>query len=103
MKTILKDLIKMRRQYYVFADPHLGHQTMYECGYRKKGFEKVILKNIKNINKNKKTVFICFGDFAFYKHRYWSERYFELTKGCKNWLVKGNHDRKTTGWYLDSG
>jgi len=93
----------MRRQYYIFSDPHLGHKTMYECGYRQKGFEEIILKNISDIHKDERTVFICLGDFTFYKYGYWSERYFELTKDCKNYFVKGNHDSKTTGWYLDSG
>ena len=92
------------RDYYIFTDPHFGHDVMYRCGYREKGFEKIILDNIEKLPKNRNTVFICLGDFSFYKHKYWNEEYFKRTKGCLNWLVKGNHDKqKSDSWWLDRG
>jgi calcineurin-like phosphoesterase family protein len=89
--------------YWGVADTHLGHNLLHteEYGGRPIGFEETTLSKItKTVMPN--DVLIHFGDVAFYKDEYWNLRLRESCKG-KMWLVRGNHDKKSSSWYLEHG
>lgn len=89
-----------RRNYWVIADTHFGHDKLVKSGYRKEGFEMRILANMGKVVK-KDDIVIHLGDVSFYKHRYWTWLFTSF--GCKSYLVKGNHDKQTNSWYLSHG
>ena len=92
-----KDKIK----YWVTTDLHLGHDKMKESGYRPSDFEiRIIMRHIEAISEQ--DVLICLGDVSFYYHEYW-HYYFNFAVPCKKWLIRGNHDKHTDGWYLKHG
>ena len=98
----------MRMQYMVLADSHLGHRHLVEENIRPAGYEEVLLNNIRSmaetIEPAESLVFICLGDVAFDRAKYWHEELLHcLPSAAKAWLVLGNHDRKRTGWYFDRG
>ena len=90
-------------KYWVTSDTHFGH---YACidgwGNRGVGFEDKILDSIRR-NVKKGDVVINLGDFAWYKHKMWTTKYREACREAKSWLIKGNHDKQSNSWWLDSG
>jgi len=89
--------------YWLVADTHLGHTKMLEVSYggRPSGYEDLLFKNIQQIVQPQ-DVLIHLGDFCFYNDEEWHRKFMEVCPG-KRWLVKGNHDRKSLGWYLAHG
>lgn len=85
--------------YYVIADTHFGHNKMPELCGRPEDFSERILRNIAN-TVGISDVLIHLGDFCFYNEVEWHDRFMEACKG-RTWLIKGNHDKKSTSWYLD--
>lgn len=92
----------MSRDYWLLTDTHLGHDMMVEKGYRPKGFSELIVKNVDEIVKPGDVV-INLGDICFYREEYWHQELMAAGKGCEWWLARGNHDKKSNGWYLDHG
>jgi calcineurin-like phosphoesterase family protein len=86
---------------WVIADPHFGHENILKWCQRKEGFEEVILDNLKNQVKEQDTL-ICIGDIAWKHEDMWVRRYCDEIKGRK-YLCKGNHDKRSIGWYLTRG
>jgi calcineurin-like phosphoesterase family protein len=87
-------------KYWIITDTHFQHKAMAEhCG-RPENFEEIILKNISRIPEN--DVLIHLGDFSWGNCAYWCEKYFKAHPK-RNWLIKGNHDKRTDSWYLDQG
>ena len=89
----------MRRSFWLLPDPHFGH-TKLETLHREKGFEEKIFKNIKRLPKQ--DILIVLGDFMFKKHGF-LEHWEKIVSDRIVWLVRGNHDNETVGWYLDHG
>lgn len=87
------------RNYWIIADSHFGHKKLIEKGFRPKGFEERIMKNLKCIEDD--DVLIHLGDVFWSNTRYWMPRFMQ-TKG-KKWLVKGNHDVNSSFYYMDWG
>tara|TARA_R110001599_G_scaffold346953_1_gene572745 strand:- start:311 stop:826 length:516 start_codon:yes stop_codon:yes gene_type:complete len=88
-------------KYFIFSDPHMGHEKMHLGGHRPKGYEDKIIKSIKN-NVGIMDVIICLGDVSWYEHTKWHELITSCHEG-KSILVKGNHDKKTDSWHYDKG
>jgi len=92
-----------QKQYWVIADRHLGHEKLVRDGYRKPDFEYQILSNITQA-MFPGDVLIDLGDVTFYNHKFWHEQMFNLRiPETKHWLIRGNHDPQSNGWYLDHG
>ena len=87
------------RNYWVIADTHFGHEKLVEKGFRPKGFEEIIFRKLKVVDKD--DVLIHLGDFCWRNDEYWLQM-FERVKG-KKWLVRGNHDKKSNFYYLEHG
>lgn len=87
--------------YWVITDTHFGHQEIHKYCQRPKGFEDIILKNLRHYTKNN-DVLIHLGDICFYKDEEWHKMICDSCS-CKRWLIRGNHDRKTISWYLSHG
>lgn len=93
-----------RRNYWILTDTHFGHDKLVKSGYRKEGFEDKILDNVEAVVREG-DILIHLGDVAFYDTKRWHTNFCSLVHllGAKAWLVKGNHDKDTMGWYLDRG
>ena len=89
--------------YWILPDTHFGHNKMKEEEYggRPEGFEAKILKNISN-SFNQDDVLIHLGDFCFYAEEFWHASFMRVVNGHR-WLIRGNHDKKSTTWYLNNG
>jgi calcineurin-like phosphoesterase family protein len=86
---------------WVIADTHFEHERMAEhCG-RPEGYEWKILKAIGRTVRYD-DILVNLGDFCWHRDAYWHEQYMLYAK-CLNWLTIGNHDGKTTNWYLNHG
>lgn len=92
------------RNYWILTDTHFGHDKLVKSGYRKEGFEEGILRNLNN-KLGDNDVVIHLGDVAFYKTAYWNARFIDTIKRyhARAWLIRGNHDHETLGWYLRMG
>lgn len=87
--------------YWVIADTHFGHERMHkECG-RPEGFETRILANVKRLVKQD-DVLIHLGDVCIGQDAHWNLALRRAFRG-KQWLIRGNHDKKSTTWYLNHG
>lgn len=88
-------------KYYILADTHFGHEKIKTWCNRPEGFEQLILKNLSQIPKG--SVVIHLGDIAWYNVSHWNTIYIDELKRCKNWLIKGNHDKNSNTWYHNKG
>lgn len=89
---------------WLISDTHFGHENIQlpEYGGRPEGFENKIISNIKKKLKPK-DLFIHLGDVCFGQEVLWHGELQAATVGCYRWLIRGNHDTKSTSWYLDHG
>lgn len=87
--------------YWVLADTHFGHEKMKDYCQRPDGFEDKILSAVARLVQCD-DVLIHIGDFCIYCDEYWHELFRSACLG-KRWLVRGNHDRKSLGWYFSHG
>lgn len=95
--------------WHVLSDTHFGHEKMKTLCGRPSDFGSRILKNLKTY-VNPGDVVIHLGDFCIGNDRYHHEEFMctirdieRNTRRIRLWLVKGNHDRKSTSWYLSQG
>jgi len=95
---------------YIISDTHFGHSNIIK--YSERNFLTLQEMNdtlIENWNKtvSKKDTIYHLGDFAFGKGNFSSHlEYVEYLVGKLNGkkiLIKGNHDNKSTGWYIGRG
>lgn len=86
--------------YWLITDTHLGHNKLVEIGARPSGFEKLITENLDRLIKSE-DVLIHLGDVALSQESYWHD--ILCAYPCKKWLIKGNHDSRSTSWYLNHG
>jgi len=88
-------------EYQCISDTHFGHDMIWKNGYRSQGYESIIFRNIKGMNKD--DVLIHTGDVALYNSAYWHEGFLECCPCRKKILVLGNHDRETLTWHYARG
>lgn len=87
--------------YWLLPDTHFGHHKMFEYCNRPVGFEALILKNVARLVRDE-DVLIHLGDFCIYKNEEWHSQFMAACAG-RRWLIRGNHDRKSLGWYMAHG
>lgn len=88
-------------KYYIISDTHFGHDAIIEYCQRPKDHESKTLMNIlTDVPAN--GCLIHLGDFALGNEEQACAR---LCQYClaKKILVRGNHDSKSTSWYLEHG
>jgi len=86
--------------YWLTTDTHFGHNKMVEYCSRPADFSEIILANLDKVVKDG-DILIHLGDICIGSDREWNDR-LRTIKG-KHWLVRGNHDEKSTVWYLERG
>ncbi|MBP7118493.1 metallophosphoesterase [Candidatus Woesebacteria bacterium] len=86
---------------YIISDTHFGHDKMLELCGRPKGFEQLILSNLKDLRGD---VLIHLGDFCIGGDAAWHYTFLlETDLFERRILVRGNHDHKSDSWYLNMG
>lgn len=86
--------------YWVITDTHFGHKKMQEYCGRPEGFETKILHNLIMTCKTG-DVLIHLGDICIGQDEHWHTELGYVH--ARKWLLRGNHDKKSLGWYLDHG
>ena len=86
---------------WIIADTHFGHRKMEELCHRPAEFEKIIFKNLKQIQPD--DVVIHLGDFCMGDDIKWHEEWKKTLPTQKKILIKGNHDKKSNSWYYSHG
>ena len=94
----LKDEIM---NYWIITDTHFGHTKMQEYCGRPKEFENKIIKNTLSACKPG-DVLIHLGDICIGDDEKW-HNLFTRHISAKRWLIRGNHDKKSSGWYMSHG
>ncbi len=90
-----------RRRYFVISDTHLNHRMLIEKKFRPPDFEELLVNNWRTM-VNDKDVVIHTGDVAVGGDVRAAHELMTSLPGKKN-LVRGNHDSKSIGWYLNRG
>ncbi len=88
-------------KYWITTDTHFGHDGIKKFCGRPDNFEQLILKNLVRLVR-KEDVLIHLGDVAWTDVAAWHEKLIN-TVPCRTWLVKGNHDKSSSTWYLERG
>ncbi len=83
---------------YLITDTHLGHKNMLKSCNRPEHFTNLILTNCRKMVK-RDDLLIHLGDVA------WNESDLQrfLALPGRKILVRGNHDKKSTSYYMNAG
>lgn len=87
-------------RHWLITDTHFNHEKVKEYCGRPDDFEFKIENGLKLILPE--DVLIHLGDICIGDDENVHKKYIKPLK-CKKWLVRGNHDRKSDGWYLANG
>lgn len=80
-------------KFWVITDTHFGHKRLSEMEGRPKGFEEIILNNIKEM-VSEDDILIHLGDFCFGRDNFWIDEFNLACKAKEKLLIKGNHDSR---------
>lgn len=83
---------------YIISDTHFNHKNIIQLAGRPENFESIIKDNLLVV----KDILIHLGDISFGSDKEYSN-WFKNTLSCRTFLIKGNHDKKSTEWYLENG
>ena len=89
-------------KYYLVTDTHFGHHALRKYCGRPDNADDILMNNIAS-TITRKHILIHLGDFCIGHDRSWHREFFRRIRPLKAWLVRGNHDRKSTTWYLNHG
>ena len=94
--------MKSTPKYWIITDTHFGHKNLISLGHRPEDFEQRILNNISIIREE--DTLIHLGDISM-KHAKENNSLFinALPAKTKKILCIGNHDNKSTSWYMNNG
>lgn len=85
---------------YISSDFHFNHQMLVDKGYRPCNYDSLLWKELFNLPKDSLLINlgdVCIGnDLEIHNN-------LALKNNIKKILVKGNHDNKSTHWYLNHG
>lgn len=86
--------------FWITTDTHFDHTMLTDNNLRPLGFEEKILKGLRSVVKDD-DILIHLGDVSFGNDAEWNEK----IKGIpgKKWLIKGNHDKHSSSWYISHG
>lgn len=87
-------------QTFLTSDTHFGHMQLVAWKLRPANFNEIIIRNWNNTVK-KDDVIVVLGDLTI-TGKNESYRYLSRLQG-KKYLVRGNHDNRSSGWYKDLG
>lgn len=91
----------MNYEYIITSDTHFNHAKLIEYCHRPKNFSELIYKHLAGI-LCKDSILIHLGDICIGADELVHDKFIISLPG-KKILVKGNHDRKSTNWYLNHG
>jgi len=91
----------MKKQIWIIADTHLGHDNIVKYCNRPENHNELILARIEIIKE--RDILIHLGDFCIGRDEFWHEEFFRRIPNTKRVLVLGNHDKKSKNWYLRNG
>lgn len=87
---------------WVTSDTHFGHDKLIEWG-RPENFTALELANLSKVLESGDYL-IHLGDFCIGNDEDWHKLFMAETNHIQNRiLVRGNHDKKSNGWYLSHG
>lgn len=94
-----KPTMNLTPQFFLTADTHFGHEK-HRLLERSEDFNEVIIENWNSVVGKKERV-LHLGDLTFCG----KEETIEWCKQLhgKKYLIKGNHDSHTVGWFKDCG
>ncbi len=92
--------MKNKKNIWLIADTHFGHEYMIKKGLRPKDFNERIMKNWSESVKEDEIV-IHLGDILISNRRGWPF-YIPQLPGRKI-LTVGNHDHENYRWYMNNG
>lgn len=84
---------------YITTDTHFNHKKMIEYCGRPENFEELIKEDMQRVSNG--DLLIHLGDICIGKDKE-SAEFFEYLYG-NTVLCKGNHDKKSTQWYMNNG
>jgi calcineurin-like phosphoesterase family protein len=87
-------------KYWVVSDTHFYHEKVKEYCGRPDNHEKLILDALKTIPE--KDILIHLGDVSWAQEKRFNEEVLSGIK-CRKILVKGNHDRMSSMFYMNNG
>ncbi len=96
----------MAHKIYIVADTHFGHSELIVKGLRPAGYEDKIIKNTSFLMLDAADMIYHLGDVSVAESSEQEaefNRLFTHSSAAKFVLIRGNHDRRSTGWYLDKG
>jgi len=85
---------------FLTTDTHFGHQKMEEYCGRPRGFEFLIYNSFKCLTDQ--DLLVHLGDVCIENDEKWHLMFIQ-TLQCKKILIRGNHDKKSNGWYSRHG
>lgn len=86
---------------WVFTDPHFNHKNLITKGYRPEGYDFKIQNSWYEKVKHEDTI-ICLGDVCMGKEGESHDVFIRPMPGRKI-LIRGNHDKQKSAWYLSHG
>jgi calcineurin-like phosphoesterase family protein len=85
---------------WLTTDTHFSHTTLIKYG-RVPNFENRIKENLKRLVSSEDLLIhlgdICIGNDII------NNNWFKKELECRTYLLRGNHDNKSIGWYLKNG
>lgn len=86
-------------KFWLVTDTHFGHAKLVEYG-RPVDFERRLFDSLSRISSE--DTLIHLGDVCVGRDQDIHDKYI-TSLICRKWLLKGNHDNKSTTWYLNHG
>lgn len=87
------------KKFWVITDTHFNHERIKQWG-RPDDYEARIEKSLCMLGTD--DILIHLGDINIGKDEDMHRKYI-MPLDCRTWLIKGNHDGKSTTWYLEHG
>jgi calcineurin-like phosphoesterase family protein len=97
---------KVMHNIYIISDTHFGHGELIAKGLRPVGYADKICANIARLNLDAGDVIYHLGDVCVAsssEEDATNNTLFTHVSRAKFVLIRGNHDRRSSGWYLDKG
>lgn len=87
-------------RYFLTTDTHFNHAKMQEYCGRPPDFEQRIQRGFKRLQAG--DILIHLGDICIGQETEMHEKYI-MPVPAKKILVRGNHDKKSSSWYMEHG
>jgi len=87
---------------FLISDTHFNHKKLQEYTGRPENADDLILRNIYKAGVTEEDTVIHLGDICIGRDERMHEQYIKQIPGTRI-LVKGNHDKRSDGWYRRHG